>query len=257
MTLVDYVADLTRWHTHAEPVTTKIGLTNVSFRHRTKVPPLLMQLERADASGQGASRSGAGFESRPAAPLEAVGALAWIDDAAARWVRRLGEDDPGDTARCVAMVGALAAGVSDRCRWAKPKRDKETRKIVCCLFHTIENDVRRWWLHARIVTGWDERPFIPDATCPECTKRGSLRIRLEDRTGTCVECHTTWGSDDYQALAEHVRSESAAAKAARQLQPCACDWPRTVFTLTAMCPRCGSAYCVNAIRALGQRRTAS
>lgn len=255
MTLTDYLADLTGWHTHAEPVHTRVGLTNVSYRHRTKVPPLLIQLEKADASAEKGARSGAGYESRPAAPLDAVAALAWIDEQAARWVRRLGWDDPGDTMKCVRLLSGLAAG-TDHCGRGRATVDRETREAVCCTRHRIEADARRWWTHARIVTGWDSPAWRPDATCPECGRRGGLRIRLEDRTGTCVECHVTWGHEDYQALADHVRAESAAERAAARPAACSCMWPRAVFDLGAMCPRCGSTTCVNAIRSLGARHAA-
>lgn len=252
MELPDYLLELTRWHTHAEPVTTNIGLTVVRYRHRVKVPPLLLQLEAASASGAGADRGAGGFESRPAAPLEALDALAWIDDAAARWVRLLGEDDPGDTMVCMRRLAGLAASVSS-CGRLHGRRDRETQ-AWCCTRHDLEHDARRWWTHARVVTGWDSAAWRPDNTCPECSRRGGLRIRLEFRAGMCVDCKASWGPDGYQVLADHIRRESAEDRRARAPQPCRCAWPRTAFGLDAMCPRCGSATCENAVRALGQRR---
>lgn len=252
MDLTDYLADLTRWHTHAEPVTTHIGLTRVTYRHKVRVPPLVAQLEQAQASGDGQARGGTGYESRPAAPLEAVDALVWIDVEAARWVRDLGEDDPGETIACVRLLAGLCASV-ENCGRRRGRRDRDT-DAWCCTWHTIEADARRWWTHARIVTGWDSPAWRPDNTCPVCGRRGGLRIRLEERCGMCVECRESWGPDDYQVLAEHVRTESAEARRTEPPGACRCVWPREVFGLAVMCPRCGSATCVNAVRALGQRR---
>lgn len=249
-----YLHDLTRWHTHIEPVTQQVGQTKVIFRHRTKVPPLLVQLERADASGNGSARSGGGFESRPAAPLDAVDALVWIDVEAARWVRRLGEDDPGETLACLRMLGALAAAV-ERCHRVHAKFDKTTQ-AWCCVWHSIEADTRRWWLHARIVTGWDSPAWRPDATCPCCGKRGGLRVRLEERAGLCIECRESWGPSDYQVLADHVRTETMEARRLARPVACQCALPRSIEGLDSMCPRCGSASCVNAVHALGRRRAA-
>ncbi len=255
MTVHDYLADLTRPHMHAEPVTQTYGLTTVTTRHRTKVPPLLVQLESVDWTDSGSTRSGTGFESRPAVPLEALQALVAIDIEAARWVRDLGEDDPGDTLECVRLLNGLVASAS-WCGRAGARRDETTKQVTCCTRHAIEADARRWWTRARIVTGWDTPAWRPDNTCPECSVRGSLRIRLEQRSGLCVECETTWGAEDYQVLADHVRRESAEARRAAKPAPCSCAWPRAVHDLGAMCPRCGSATCVNAVRALGKRRVA-
>lgn len=252
MELGDYLLELTRWHTNAEPVTTHIGLTTVTYRHRTRVPPLVTQLARADASGNGPTRTGGGFESRPAAPLEAVDALVWIDIEAARWVRDLGEDDPGDTLECVRLLSGLSAS-AEHCTRRHATVLKETGSL-CCTWHAIERDARRWWMHARIVTGWDSPAWRPDNTCPACERRGGLRIRLEDRAGLCVECRTGWGPDDYQVLADHIRRESAQERAAAAAEPCRCVWPREQFGLNALCPRCGSSTCVNAVRSLGTRR---
>lgn len=258
MELADYLTELTRWHTHSEAFTVKIGNTSVTTRHRLKVPPLLLQLDAATASGDGASRGGGGFESRPAAPLEALDALAWIDDAAARWVRRLGEDDPGDTMVCMRRLAGIVA-TTTFCGRLSSRRDKDTGGW-CCTRHELEADVRRWWTHARIVTGWDSAAWRPDNTCPECGRRGGLRVRLEQRSGVCVECKAAWGPFDhqngYQQLAAHIRAESAEERAAVAPEPCRCAWPRRRFGLEGLCPRCGSATCENAVRSLGSRRQA-
>lgn len=199
------VAELTRPHRHRERYSVDLGPTSWSRFHNTRVPPLLVQLGSPDPVSGDTARGG-GFESRPALSIDAYDTLVRIDLAAARWVRDLGEDDPGSTVVCVRMLGGLAAS-AHRCDRRAAKRDA-ARKVICCTWHSIEDDVRDWWRQARVVTGWDSPAWRPDATCPACAVRGALRIRLEDRTGLCVECRETFGSEEYQQLAEHVRRET-------------------------------------------------
>lgn len=199
--VLDMVAELTRPHVHAEHYSVPVGGTIFGRRHHTRVPSLLHQLQHASPSGEGLGRSAA-YESRPAARVEALDTLVRIDLAAARWVRELGEDDPGSTAACVRLLGSLLPS-ADRCKRMSVNRDRD-----CCSAHAIEHDIRRWYAQARVVTGWDIPPWRPDATCPNCAVRGGLRVRLEDRTAVCAECHETWDSTTYQQLAEHVRTEA-------------------------------------------------
>lgn len=73
--------------------------------------------------------------------------------------------------------------------------------------------VRGWWATARILTQHDAPPFAPDVPCPvdECGKRGTIRIRLEDKLANCVECHTVWTEEaeepwlTFGRLAEWIR----------------------------------------------------
>jgi hypothetical protein len=254
--LRNLITDLTRTRNHREHLTATIGHTTVGHAHFTKVPPLLAQLQYANPASETGSRSGAGFESRPAASLEALDTLVRIDLEAARWVRDLGEDDPATTLRCVALVGALLPS-TNRCKRPRPAVDQQTRKVTCCTWHAIEHDVRRWWTQARIVTGWDAPAWRPDNTCPSCGVRRALRIRLAERVGFCTECHETWspaGEPGYQLLAEHIRVESEleATRVRLRSGPCLCAWPRrTPPGLAALCPRCGSATCRHAVRVAG------
>jgi hypothetical protein len=235
------LAELTRPHRHREHYTTdpdQAGTRWTRF-HATRVPSLLHQLEHAAPSGEGLGRSGA-YESRPVARVEALDVLVVLDREAARWVRMLGEDDPGYTDRCLTLLGSLLPRL----------RHCETRpRLGCCPFHEIERDVRRWWTQARIVTGWDNQPWRPDVTCPNCTKRGGLRIRLAERVGMCTECHESWTPADYQSLADHVREESM-AKLGRRTDPCGCILPRAWTDVAVLCPRCGSAACHRATTVL-------
>jgi hypothetical protein len=241
--ILDMVAELTRPHSHAEAyAVVDVAGTVFGRRHRTRVPSLIHQLQHAAPSGEGLGRSGA-YESRPVARVEALDTLVRIDLAAARWVRELGEDDPGTTEACVQLLGSLLPS-ADRC---KRRGGKD-----CCTAHAVEHDVRRWYAQARVVTGWDIPPWRPDATCPNCGVRGSLRVRLEDRAAVCAECHETWDSTTYQQLGEHVRNESMEAARRNAARPCA---PRTdgLFEMDAMCRRCGSIRCVNAVHATKRR----
>lgn len=205
------LAELTRPHRHRERYHVETGQTRWSKFHHTRVPSLLHQLQHADPGGEGAARGG--YESRPAMRIEAYDGLTRIDLAAARWVKDLGEDDPDTTEACVRLLGALAAS-ADRCKRSKAKRHPASGRVECCTWHAIEIDVRSWWQQARILTGWDSPAWRPDSTCPACGARQSLRIRLEDRTGLCVECREVFGPDEYQQLAEHVRVETEARSSA-------------------------------------------
>lgn len=228
------LAELTRPHRHREIYTTDlINGTRWTRFHSTRVPSLLHQLQHASPTGEGLGRGG-GYESRPVARVEAHDVLIAIDHEAARWVRLLGQDDPGHTDAVLRLLGGLLPQAR-RC-------DRDRGRDGCCPRHDIEHDVRRWWTQARIVTGWDSPPWRPDVTCPNCSKRGGLRIRLADRVGMCVECHDSWDPSSYQQLADHVREESM-AKLGRRTDPCGCLLPREWSDVAVLCPRCGTQSC--------------
>lgn len=242
--VLDMVAELTRPHQHAEAYAVRVGSTTFGRRHQTRVPSLIHQLVTAQPYVQGGMSGG--YESR-VLWAEGQEALASIDLEAARWVRELGEDDPGDDLRvvrrltgptgpvcngcrhrscaairrgvtlvrrpvpgsgteaCIRLLGSLLPSV-DRC---KRRRGVEILDKWCCTAHDIEHDIRRWYTRARVMTGFDDRPWIPDSTCPMCGIRGALRIRLEERSAVCSKCEETWDASGYQQLAEHIRTENA------------------------------------------------
>lgn len=217
--LHDIVNELTTSHTHREPYETTDRGTVWTLHHATSVPSLVEQLLAASPSGQGNDRSGRGYESRPAAPLEALDTLMLIDDEAARWIRRLGHDDPGNhldhsrsarpengsgTIACLKMLHGLHAA-ADACRRPHGRR---TDAGWCCPRHHIEADFRRWWRQARIVSGWDTPAAALNNTCPVCDHRGGLRIRAVEKIALCVECRTSWTPDDIGLLAQHIRWEN-------------------------------------------------
>lgn len=252
MELADYVRELTEYHSHAEHYQVQRGHTWYGRNHVTKVPPLIAQLWANDlpsATAQEGPRPG--FTSKPAARLDALDTAARIDHDAQRWVLELGGkvEAVADSIDLVRRLHAMVAG-ADRCPRRGPQRDDD-RKVICCAWHRVENDVRRWWTQARIVTGWDAPAWSPDSTCPLCGERGTLRIRLAEHIGMCTNdaCRATWDEATIGLLADHIRVESAAERVpARRRGPCWCPVPRPVVVdLRFLCPSCGSARCVRAL----------
>lgn len=202
-----WIEQLTRVHTHRETYTRHRGDTSIKLAHVTRVPALVHQLLGATPESSGATDGGGGaYGSRPAARIEALDTLIQIDDEASRWVRRLGENDPKDTARCLQLLHGLQAS-STWCEKRKPERN-DAGRVTCCDRHRIEADVRRWWHQARIITGWDTPAYRPFNTCPICDHRGGLRISLDLHTALCIECRTTWLPEEIGLLAEHIRTEN-------------------------------------------------
>lgn len=246
----DMAAELTRPHQHRENYTARVGQTTWTRHHTTRVPSLLDQLQHAAPSGDGASRA-AGYESRPAARLEALDALIWVDREASAWLRDLGLDDPATTEACVKSLAALIPSL-DACG-PKPRKDG------CCHRHDVERDITRWWTQARIVTGWDTPAWRPDSTCPQCGVRGSLRVRLEERGAMCVECRETWDATTYQQLATHVRTETedrrrGMSSKAWSTSTCWCPLPPRAedAAMVVPCQACRSVHCRNAQRLPGR-----
>ena len=198
------VKQLTQWHTHRQPYTHEKDGATWETHHITQVPPLITQLAEAEVS-RSEELSGSGAKSKPAAHLEALDTLVLIDLAAAKWVRELGEDDPGNTIACIRKLYGLAAS-AQYC--GKHKPTVVDRKVTCCTVHAIERDMRSWWTQARCVSGWDSLPWRPNNTCPMCAERRSLRIRSDDKTALCVACRETWDASNIGLLAEHVRQEN-------------------------------------------------
>lgn len=194
----DLIRDLCDQTRHAEPYSLRRGKMLVNTAHITTVPPLLAQLA---AAGEPSSSAEAGLPrpaaSKPAARLDALDTLIRIDLAAARWVRDWGEDDPGDTIRCVRMVGSLSVSAGSSSAAAALK------------------DVRRWWTWARVTTGWDLPAWQPANTCPLCGIRGTLRVRVVEKLGTCINdaCRETWDETTIGLLADHIRAENGEAAA--------------------------------------------
>lgn len=207
----DHVEQLTRTHTHREPYQHRNGLTLQVFSHLTMVPPLLEQLDMADAGTKGEVSGSSGYGSRPAASVEAIETLMLIDDEACRLLYRLGVDDPNqkiDPRTSLPVDGQRActvkavARVIRRIHGLHPSQDAKTRA-------DIEQAVKRWWSHARITSGWDSPAWRPDNTCPVCEVRRSLRIKLADQMAYCTDCRALWLPEEIGLLADWIRLENA------------------------------------------------
>lgn len=235
--LADIITELTTTHTHREPYTIRTTNGWETRHHTTRVPSLIQQLWDNDTPSAAAEEGPRpGYKSKPAARLDALDTATRIDLDASAWIRDLGEDDHHtDTAACIRQLWSLAVSADDSTR------------------REVETDIRRWWTRARIVTGWDSPAWQPDATCPSCAERGTLRIRLSDQIGMCTNdaCRAVWEPDVIGLLADHIRAESAAGRAVRDAQDsCWCPIPAPpVDDLGHLCPRCGSWACTHALGA--------
>lgn len=235
MQLADYVNELTNPHQHVEAYTIKTRTGWIGCRHITRAPALLTQLWDNDTPSQAAGDGPRpGFKSKPAARLEALDAAVRIDLEASAWVRDLGEDDwHTDTAATIRQLHGLTVSA-----------DPVQRRA-------IEHDVRRWWTQARIVTGWDSPAWSPNTnTCPQCGERGTIKVRLDENIGMCVNdaCRATWDETTIGILGEHVRIENSSQEAKQGPPPCQCPWPRPdIPDLRFQCPKCGSARCIRAL----------
>lgn len=210
----DHVNELTRTHTHRERYEVRNGLETWTKDHVTQAPALIMQLVGTHQTNTREETGSTAFGSKPAARLEALDTVMLIDDEASRWLRRLGEDDPGDkldpkTGRHIAGTGTIACiqllhGIHASATACHRKSGRD-----CCTAHHIEHDIRRWWHQARIVSGWDSPAWRPDNTCPVCEANRSLRVNLNSQTAMCVECREVWDSTAIGLLAEHIRAENS------------------------------------------------
>lgn len=237
------VRELTEPTTHQARYDYDHNGTSYTANWPTTNPPLITQLwsSAMSPSGQVEGPGGMAATSRPAANLDAIDAAADIDIQAARWVRDLGEDDPGDTIDCIRKLHALAASVH-RCGAYASRRGRD-----CCTWHAIESDARSWWVRARVLTGWDTPARKLAGTCPLCGERDSVRVRFTAKLATCTKCHETWDEENIGMLAEHVRLEAEAERFAPPPapDPCRCVWPQNEqFGRVMVCPDCGSRYCV-------------
>jgi hypothetical protein len=235
------ITELTQWHTHREPRDYDNDGTRWTADHITHQPPLIEQvLGTVGTRGQGGEIGSTIAVSKPAANLDAIDCGIRIDLAAARWVRDLGEDDPGNTTDCIRRLYALSAS-THRCGRAAGRAGND-----CCAYHAIEVDVRSWWIQARVLTGWETASVKLDGTCPLCGKHGEVRVRYSSAVGTCTACHEVWGPDTIGLLAEHMRAEEEAERFAPRTAAavCAPDPDVEVGPRMMLCPDCGSSRCV-------------
>jgi hypothetical protein len=192
--LVDVVRELTQSTSHAEIYEHDANGTAI---HVTPRPSLIAQLRTAMLTSSTAeSGARAGYGSKPSARLDALDALLRIEQGSVVWMHRLTGRPVDVDLSTERLVRRLAAAGRDH--------------------GEVERDIRAWWLHGRIVTGWQTPPARPNNTCPTCRKRGGLRVRVneDERIALCVECKSTWDETTIGHLAVHIRAENHDAPAA-------------------------------------------
>jgi hypothetical protein len=197
----DMVRELTEQHWHREPYP-PARKGEPEGHYGTTVPALIVQLQGAtDVLGpEGDSGSRGAPTSKPATRIEAVDTLALIAFEAGDWLYRFGLDSPTDIVKRLRRVhGAYPTTMT--CRGATHK--KSSLLGWCCHRGWLEHDVKRWWLQARITTGWDMPAFKPNASCPECNSKGTLRVKLDG--ASCVGCRFTWDAAQVGFLGELIR----------------------------------------------------
>lgn len=162
------------------------------------LPSLLDQLHAAVIPGEVYVEDDGGHirrmpQSTPPARLEAINAALIIDAGSALWVVRVGITLRESADRNLrALVGA--------------NTDSDTEADIL-------RDLRRWYGMAATIAGWERPPWRPSAPCPICDHIGSLRVRLDRQTATCVECGEAWTPDTIGLLGEYVRGITTTAGA--------------------------------------------
>lgn len=141
------------------------------------VPSLLDQLQAAVVPGvayvEDDSHHGHTTpRSLPPAQIDCINALVRIEAGLTVWCNRADLDWRPTLIQTVrALVGA---------RLASDYRD------------AILDDLRHWHGWAATLSGWERAPWRPDTPCPACETRHALRVRVERKTATCVECGAYW-----------------------------------------------------------------
>lgn len=169
--------------------------------HWTRHPSLLDQLRAAGTAGRGGEDGPTGgYESRPAARLAATDRLIAIEQAVDDWlVRRM--NTYGQRISLEQNLRLLVGSAADL--------DKPGRLA-------LQRETARWVTWARVVAGWDSEPWRPNAACPMCEQTGGLRIRLDERVATCLDCGEAWDSATLSLLADHIRGINAEQEDARR-----------------------------------------
>lgn len=69
----------------------------------------------------------------------------------------------------------------------------------------LSSIIYHWHATAAVITDWQTPPFSPNASCPVCSKVGTLRIKLVTQSAVCVSCRSLWNSNTIGLLADHIR----------------------------------------------------
>lgn len=185
MLAADHIRELTRTHVSTSVVIRDDGRREL---HHVSETALLAQLAGITGSSNLSDSDAArgGFQSKPAAHLEAVDILARID----RQARALAVEHG------ISAAGPLA-GVLTRLSGA--------------VGHEPHRQVRSWWASARLITQHDAPAHRPHGVpCPQCWETDSLRVRIDDELASCIACGDVWdrtGEPDrgsLDVLGQHV-----------------------------------------------------
>jgi hypothetical protein len=198
-TIADAVDALTNPIQVREPIYDQIrGHRQLKRMWIATVPSLITQLRAAVQPGVAYQEDeGSGGRSTPRsippARIDAVSALLRIEAAAGVWCNR------ADIAWRESLTANLRALVG-----AQLHSDDQAELLT---------DLRHWYGWASVLSGWQRPPWRPDAACPVCETKHSLRVRLERKTAVCVDCGVVWTENEIGLLAEHVRQQGMAGEA--------------------------------------------
>jgi hypothetical protein len=221
---------------HREHYTTDlIAGTRWSRNHTTRVPSLLAQLEHSMPSSQGESSGARGFESRPAARLEALDALIRIDRDSADWCVVLDPDRavPSSTAGGVVRLGSLLPRV-ERCHRAKAGAEGPGDRLLSVASGGVGHPVV---VGAGPDPGWVGFAGVAAARVVPAVwdSRGRCGSGCRRTWGRARTCRETWDPSTIGVLAEHIRVEAFRRSADRRVEPCWCPWPTPVDRMGPLC----------------------
>jgi hypothetical protein len=158
--------------------------------HTVQMPPLLEQVRLASEGTNGASDSTGGYESRPAAALDAIDVEIRIEVQCATFLRGTGKAQHGGLEANLRLMSARMPTLTD-------KDIAEAQKLV-----------RTWWVAAKIVAGLEERPQTPHIHCPLCDHVDTIRVRLDATSVTgiawCKDCGEAWDEENIGLLIAEI-----------------------------------------------------
>lgn len=148
--------------------------------------PILSTTATAEQEGGGALPG-----PRAGARLGAIAVRARIDAEATTWLKAIGAPCP------VSLAARLCTLVKVEAQ-AHGMKDERGRVLV--------KAAASWRAAARIVTGYDSKPWSPNVPCPnvDCEQRQTIRVRFDIRAALCVECGDTWEDDRLLQLGTYV-----------------------------------------------------
>jgi hypothetical protein len=74
----------------------------------------------------------------------------------------------------------------------------------------LVQDAKMWRRWAAVMTGWENKVFVPTMRCPVCTSFRSIRISTTAGTGFCSQCQHYWDSgEDIVCLGQTAQKQAA------------------------------------------------